>query len=66
MSIFLPYSPQVVIDTFTRWFEIDLSILSSYESVVLTLLSNLYFFVFWFFIIYFIIKGFNRIYERMF
>ena len=66
MSIFLPYSPTVVIETFTRWFNLDLSSLTSYESLIITLLSNLYFFVFWFFIIYFVLKGINRVYERIF
>ena len=54
MSIFLPYSPTVVIETLANWFNLDLSSLTSYESLIITLLSNLYFFVFWFFIIYFV------------
>ena len=66
MSIFLPYSPTVVIETLANWFSLDLSILTSYESLIITLLSNLYFFVFWFFIIYFVLKGINRVYERIF
>ncbi len=66
MSIFLPYSPTVVIETLANWFSLDLSSLTSYESLIITLLSNLYFFVFWFFIIYFVLKGINRVYERIF
>ncbi len=66
MSIFLPYSPTVVIETLANWFNLDLSSLTSYESLIITLLSNLYFFVFWFFIIYFVLKGINRVYERIF
>lgn len=66
MSIFLPYSPTVVVETLTNWFSLDLSSLTSYESLIITLISNLYFFVFWFFIIYFVLKGINRVYERIF
>lgn len=66
MSIFLPYSPTVVLETLANWFSLDLSSLTSYESLIITILSNLYFFVFWFFIIYFVLKGINRVYERIF
>lgn len=66
MSIFIPFSPQVVLETFTRLFSLDLSALTGYESLVLTLLSNIYFFVFWFCILYFTLKGIYRVYERMF
>ena len=66
MSIFLPYSPEVVVNTFTSLFDLDLTMLSGYENLVITILANLYFFVFWFFIIYFVLKGFNRVYERIF
>ena len=66
MSIFLPYSPTVVIETLANWFNLDLSSLTSYESLIITLLSNLYCFVFWFFIIYFVLKGINRVYDRIF
>ena len=66
MSIFIPFSPQVVLEAFTRWFALDLSALTGYESLVLTLLSNIYFFVFWFCILYFTLKGIYRVYERMF
>lgn len=66
MSIFLPYSPQIVVDTLSAWFSLDLTSLTSYESLILTFFSNLYFFVFWFFVLYFVLKGFNRVYERIF
>ena len=65
MSIFLPYSVSEVINTFTTWFSLDLSSLSDYQSLVLTILSNAYFFGFWFFIIYFSLKSLNWVYERL-
>lgn len=66
MSIFFPYSPTVVLEYFTSKFTLDLTLLSSYESLVLTLLANLYFFIYWGFIIYIVLKIFNRIWERYF
>lgn len=66
MSIFLPYTPDIVIQTFTTWFNLDLTLLTSAETIIITLLANIYFFGFWFFILYFSIKGFNRVYERIF
>lgn len=66
MSIFLPYSPDIVIQTFSSWFSLDLTTLTSYETLIITIFSNAYFFGFWFFILYFILKGFNKIYERIF
>lgn len=66
MSIFIPYNPISVINYFTELFTLDLSSLSSYESTIITILSNLYFFVFWTVIIYFALKIFNRIWERFF
>ena len=66
MSIFFPYSPDVVISTFTTWFSLDLTTLTGFESIILTILANAYFFGFWFFILYFVLKGFNRVYERIF
>lgn len=66
MSLFLPYSPDVVISTFTTLFSLDLTSLSSYQLLIITLISNAYFFGFWFFILYFTLKGFNRVYERIF
>ena len=44
MSIFLPYSPEVVINTFTTLFSIDLTSLTSYETLTITILANAYFF----------------------
>lgn len=66
MSIFIPYDVDKVVSYFTSLFSLDLTSLTSFESLLLTILSNAYFFVFWFFIIYFSLKIFNRIYERMF
>lgn len=66
MSIFLPYSPDIIISTFTTWFSLDLTTLTSFETLTITLLANAYFFGFWFFILYFTLKGFNRVYERIF
>ena len=66
MSIFLPYSPDIVISTFTTWFSLELTTLTNFETLILTLVSNIYFFGFWFFILYFTLKGLNRVYERIF
>lgn len=66
MSLFFPYSPTQVLDHFISIFNLDLSTLTSYESLIITILSNLYFFLFWGIIIYFSLKIFNRIWERFF
>lgn len=66
MSIFFPYSPDVVLNYFTTTFSLDLSTLTSYETLSITLLSNLYFYIYWGFIIYISLKIFNRIWERFF
>lgn len=66
MSIFIPYDPTSVVEYFTNLFTLDLSTLSSFETMLLTLLSNIYFFLFWFVIVYFALKIFNRIWERFF
>lgn len=66
MSIFLPYSPSVVIAFFTDLFSFDLSSLTDYQELCLTIWCNAYFFLHWFFILYFAIKIFNRIWERLF
>ena len=66
MSIFLPYSPNIVIEYFTNLFSLDLTVLTTYESLIITIIANLYFFVYWFVIIYFSLKIFNRIWERFF
>lgn len=66
MSIFLPYSPSIVIEYFTSLFSLDLTTLSTYESLIITILANIYFFIYWFIITYFSLKIFNRIWERFF
>lgn len=66
MSIFIPYNPTVVLDYFTNLFSLDLSVLTTYESLIVTIIANLYFFVYWGVIIYFSLKIFNRIWERLF
>lgn len=66
MSIFLPYSVDVVINYFTNIFSLDLTSLTAYEKLIITLLSNLYFYVYWGFVIYIALKIFNRIWERFF
>ena len=66
MSILLPYSTDVVINYFTTTFSLDLTTLTSYETLIITILANLYFFIYWGFIIYMALKIFNRIWERIF
>ena len=66
MSIFLPYNVEFVIQYFTNLYSIDLSTLTSYESLIITLIANLYFFIYWGIIIYFVLKLFNRLWERFF
>lgn len=66
MSIFLPYSCDFVLNYFTNLFSLDLSTLTSYEILTITILSNLYFYIYWGFIIYISLKIFNRIWERFF
>lgn len=66
MSIFFPYSPTVVLSYLSTLFNIDISGLSASDTLVITLISNLYFYVYWFVIIYFSLKIFNRIWERLF
>ena len=66
MSIFIPYSPSDVINHFTNLFSLNLTDFTSYETLIITLISNIYFFLFWGFIIYFSLKLFNRIWERFF
>lgn len=65
MSIFLPYSVTEVISKFSEWFSLDLSNLTAYENIVLTMLANMYFFIFWGFILWCILKGLNWVYERL-
>lgn len=66
MSIFLPYSTSTVIAYFTTKYGIDLTALTSYEVLSITILSNLYFYIYWGFIIYISLKIFNRIWEKFF
>lgn len=66
MSIFLPYSTNAVINYFISIYSLDLSTLTSYEVLMLTVISNLYFYIYWSFIIYISLKIFNRIWERFF
>ena len=66
MSIFIPYNPSYVVTHFSNLFSLDLTTLTSYQTLIITILSNLYFFVFWFVIAYFALKIFNRIWERFF
>lgn len=66
MSLFFPYSPAVVITELADLFTIDLSSLTAYETTLLTLFANLYFFIIWFIIAYYSLKIFNRIWERLF
>jgi len=66
MSIFVPYDPTGVIDYFTNLFNLDLSTLTNYQTLIITVISNAYFFLFWGIIIYFSLKIFNRIWERFF
>lgn len=66
MSVIFPYTPDVVISFYSTLFSLDLTILNNYQVLVLTIASNLYFFIYWFIIIYFSLKIFNRIWERMF
>ena len=66
MSIFLPYSVEQVVTCFTTLYNLDLSTLTSYQTLILNIVANAYFFLYWFFIIYFSIKLFNRVWERLF
>ena len=66
MSIFLPYSVEQVITYFTILYNLDLSTLTSYQTLILNILANAYFFLYWGFVIYFAIKLFNRVWERIF
>lgn len=66
MSIFLPYSITEVVSKFSEWFSLDLSNLTAYESITITILANMYFFIFWGFILWCILKGLNWVYERLF
>lgn len=66
MSIFIPYSLGEVIQHFTTLFSLNLTELTSYQTLIVTLIANVYFFMFWFIIVYFALKLFNRVWERFF
>lgn len=66
MSIFLPYSVDQVIEYFTTLYNLDLTSLTTFQTLILNIIANAYFFLFWGFIIYFSLKLFNRIWERFF
>lgn len=66
MSIFIPYTPTQVLDYLISLFSLDFSTLTAYETTIITIFANLYFFVFWGIIVYFSLKIFNRIWERFF
>lgn len=66
MSIFFPYNPSTVVTFLSDLFTIDLSSLTAFETLLITIISNLYFFIYWFFIIYFSLLLFNRLWSRIF
>lgn len=66
MSIFLPYSVEQVVTYFTTLYNLDLSTLTPYQTLILNILANAYFFLFWGLVIYFSLKLFNRVWERLF
>lgn len=66
MSIFIPYTPTQVLDYLISLFNLDFTSLTAYETTIITIFANLYFFVFWGIIVYFSLKIFNRIWERFF
>lgn len=66
MSIFIPYNSTVVIEHFTNLYSLNLSTLTDYQILILTIFSNIYFLFLWFFVVYFSLKIFNRIWERIF
>ena len=65
MSIFLPYDITTVITKFSEWYSLDLTGLSDYQMLGLTIATNLYFIISWGFIIWCILKGINWVYERL-
>ena len=66
MSIFIPYTPTQVLDYLISLFSLDFTSLNAYETTIITIFANLYFFIFWGIIVYFSLKIFNRIWERFF
>ena len=65
MSIFIPYNITDVLTTLETCFTIDLTNITDYQAVLLTLVANAYFFLFWGFIMYFVLKSLNWVYERI-
>ena len=65
MSIFFPYKIIDVITGLEQLFGIELNGLSEYQETVLTIGANIYFLIFWFFILYFSVKSINWVYERL-
>ena len=67
MSIFIPYSPGEVIQHFTTLFSLNLTDLTSYQTLIVTLLANVYFFCSLVYYSLFCFKKIiNRIWERFF
>ena len=66
MSIFIPYDLSKIVEYFSTNFNLELSSLDNFQQFCVILFSNLYFFTFWFFVIYFALKLFNRIYYKLF
>lgn len=66
MSLLFPYSISDILTSLSELFSLDLSSLTTFEQSCLLVLVNAYFFLFWFIIIYFALKIFNRIWERLF
>lgn len=64
MSMFFPYDYYTIVSFFSDLYSFDYSSLTDYQRTILLLSTNLYFFVFWFIIVYFALKIFNRIWER--
>lgn len=64
MSIFFPYDYVAITSFFSDLYSFDLSTITDYQRSILVLSVNAYFFVFWFIIIYFALKLFNRLWER--
>jgi len=61
---FIPYSPEVVLLHFSTKYALDLTTLTDYETLIVTIFANLYFVIFWFFIVAGTLKMFNRIFRR--
>ena len=66
MSIFIPYAPSDVLTYLATLFNLEFTDLTGYQTAILTIGANIYFFVFWSIIVYFALKIFNRVWERFF